>query len=201
MATMDEKMGVSAVEAHSDSSNAGDTHPVHRIATGDVDEAIIENLQHTGEVVGMTWRTKMAVAVSSNRWPLDVHMTDNRDQSMTFAYSSYLFTLLIPPALLSYLNAELGPDPRYTWITTSWNLGGAIFVTLGGRLSDIFGRRYFFLAGAGFLVIGAIVSATGQSIGQMIAGGALFGCGSGFLEMSFGAVQVSNSKRSYCWRY
>jgi hypothetical protein len=40
------------------------------------------------------------------------------------------------------------------------------------------------------LVVGAIVSATGQTIDQMIAGGALFGCGSGFLEMSFGAVQV-----------
>jgi MFS family permease len=39
------------------------------------------------------------------------------------------------------------------------------------------------------LIIGSIVSATGQSINQMIAGGALFGCGSGFLEMAFGAVQ------------
>jgi hypothetical protein len=29
----------------------------------------------------------------------------------------------------------------------------------------------------------------GQSINQMITGGALFGCGSGFLEMAFGAVQ------------
>ena len=79
--------------------------------------------------------------------------------------------------------------PRYTWITISWNLGGSIFVTIGGRLSDIFGRRYFFLVGAAILVLGSIVSATGQSVPQMIAGGALFGIGSGFLECSFGAVQ------------
>jgi hypothetical protein len=65
-----------------------------------------------------------------------------------------------------------------------------MFVTIGGRLSDIFGRRYFFLAGACLLIVGSIVSATGQSINQMIAGGAIFGAGSGFLEMSFGAVQV-----------
>lgn len=64
-----------------------------------------------------------------------------------------------------------------------------MFVTVGGRLSDIFGRRWFFIAGAIILIIGSIVSATGQSINQMIAGGALFGCGSGFLEMAFGAVQ------------
>lgn len=109
--------------------------------------------------------------------------------SMAMCYNAYLFTLLIPPAILTYINAELGPDPRYTWITISWNLGGAMFVTVGGRLSDIFGRRYFFIAGAVILIIGSVVSATGQSINQMIAGGALFGCGSGFLEMAFGAVQ------------
>jgi MFS family permease len=108
---------------------------------------------------------------------------------MTMCYNAYLFTLLIPPAILSYINAELGPDIRYTWITISWNLGGAMFVTVGGRLSDIFGRRWFFLTGGCLLIVGSIVSATGKSISQMIAGGALFGAGSGFLEMAFGAVQ------------
>ena len=111
---------------------------------------------------------------------------------MGMCYNAYLFTLLIPPAILSYINAELGPDPRYTWITISWNLGGAMLVTIGGRLSDLFGRRYFFIAGAAILIIGSIISATGQSIDQMIAGGAIFGAGSGLLEMSFGAVQVSD---------
>ena len=94
---------------------------------------------------------------------------------MGMCYNAYLFTLLIPPAILTFINADLGPDPRYTWITISWNLGGAMFVTVGGRLSDIFGRRYFFIAGAVLLIIGSIVSATGKSIGQMIAGGAIFG--------------------------
>ncbi|KAF2098265.1 MFS general substrate transporter [Rhizodiscina lignyota] len=135
------------------------------------DEKIIRQLETTGEEIGMTWRTILAAV------------------GMGMCYNAYLFTLLIPPSILSYINAELGPDPRYTWITISWNLGGAIFVTVGGRLSDIFGRRYFFLCGSVILIIGSIVSATGQSINQMIAGGALFGAGSGFLEMSFGAVQ------------
>jgi MFS family permease len=112
---------------------------------------------------------------------------------MGMCYNAYLFTLLIPPAILTYINNDLGPDARYTWITISWNLGGAMLVTCGGRLSDIFGRRYFFLAGSGILILGSIISATGQSITQMIAGGALFGAGSGFLEMSFGAVQASRT--------
>ncbi|KAF2269119.1 MFS general substrate transporter [Lojkania enalia] len=134
-------------------------------------EEIVEHLQNTGEEVGMTFRTIMAAT------------------SMAMCYNAYLFTLLIPPAILSFINSELGPSRSYTWIVISWNLGGAMLVTIGGRLSDIFGRRWFFIAGAGTLVIGSIVSATGQSIPQMIAGGAIFGAGSGFLEMSFGAVQ------------
>ncbi|KAF2837083.1 MFS general substrate transporter [Patellaria atrata CBS 101060] len=135
------------------------------------DEEIIRHLETTGETIGMTWRTILAAS------------------SMGMCYNAYLFTLLIPPAILGAINADLGPDPRYTWITISWNLGGAMFVTVGGRLSDIFGRRYFFLTGAVMLIIGSIICATGQSINQMIAGGAIFGAGSGFLEMAFGAVQ------------
>jgi MFS family permease len=96
---------------------------------------------------------------------------------------------LAAPAILSFIDADLGPSASYTWITISWNLGGAIFVTVGGRLSDIFGRRWFFLTGGSLLVLGSIVGATGQSILQMIACGAIYGAGSGFLEMAYGAVQ------------
>ncbi|KAL4893648.1 fungal trichothecene efflux pump [Aspergillus ambiguus] len=160
-----------ALENNSDSGQASGSNIAASISSEDASEQIVHHLQTTGEEIGLTWRTCMAAA------------------GMCMCYNTYLFTLLIPPTILSYINAELGPDPRYTWITISWNLGGAMFVTIGGRLSDIFGRRYFFLTGSGLLIIGSIVSATGQSISQMIAGGTIFGAGSGFLEMSFGAVQ------------
>ncbi|KAH6522307.1 hypothetical protein HBI81_147620 [Parastagonospora nodorum] len=170
-ATHDDKAEASHIEAI-DSSNTSD-HGDQRGYSGEdsANEEIVRHLQTTGEDVGMTFNTFMAAV------------------SMAMCYNAYLFTLLIPPAILGFINADLGPDPRFTWITISWNLGGAMLVTIGGRLSDIFGRRWFFIAGAIILIIGSIVSATGQSINQMIAGGALFGMGSGFLEMAFGAVQ------------
>lgn len=87
-----------------------------------------------------------------------------------------------------YINAELGPDPDYIWINVTWGLGAAILVSVGGRLSDIFGRRYFMLAGAFISFLGTIVGATGQSIGQMIASGVMFGVGSGFQEMGFACI-------------
>ncbi|KAL5461037.1 hypothetical protein PMIN06_002385 [Paraphaeosphaeria minitans] len=109
--------------------------------------------------------------------------------SLIMMYESYLFTLIMPAAILAYINADLGPDPRYPWITVCWNLGAAIIVTVGGRLADIFGRRWFLLTGAISAAIGALVGATGHSITQMIVSGVLFGFGGGFQEMCFACAQ------------
>jgi MFS family permease len=109
-------------------------------------------------------------------------------QAICGQLSAYEYTLLIPAVAAPYINAELGPDPNYIWINVTWGLGAAILVSVGGRLSDIFGRRYFMLAGAFISFLGTIVGATGQSIGQMIASGVMFGIGSGFQEMGFACI-------------
>jgi MFS family permease len=79
----------------------------------------------------------------------------------------------------------------------SWNLGASIIVTIGGRLSDIAGRRWFLLFGAIAGAVGALVGATGQSITQMIISGIIFGVGGGFQEMCFACAQelVPNKDR------
>jgi MFS family permease len=118
---------------------------------------------------------------------------------LTSQFNAYILTLLIPSTILSYINADLGPDPNYTWITVSWQLCASIIISVGGRLSDIFGRRYFIIFGATISFIGTIVGATGQSINQMIASGVIFGIGSGFQEMAYACIQeiVPNKWRLY----
>lgn len=103
--------------------------------------------------------------------------------------NAYIMSMLIPATTLSYINADLGPDPNSTWITLNWTFGASIIVSIGGRLSDIFGRRYFMMTGATISIVACIVGATGQSINQMIASGALFGVGSGFQELCYACVQ------------
>jgi MFS family permease len=103
--------------------------------------------------------------------------------------NAYIMTLLIPSTTLSHINAELGPDPNYTWITVSWTLGASVIVSVGGRLSDIFGRRYFMLFGASISIVGTLVGANATSINMMIASGILFGIGSGFQEMCYAIIQ------------
>lgn len=86
---------------------------------------------------------------------------------------------------------------RYPWIAITWNLGAAVIVTVGGRLSDVMGRRYFLLVGAFAAAVGAIIGATGRSIDQMIASGIVFGFGGGFQEMCFSCAMelVPNKQR------
>lgn len=113
----------------------------------------------------------------------------NAKQAIASQYVAYVQTLLMPSTILSYIEEDLGPDANYTWITVAWNLAASVMVTLGGRLADIFGRRYFIIAGAVIALIGAVVGATGHSINQMIASGALFGIGGGLQEMCYAAMQ------------
>ena len=109
-------------------------------------------------------------------------------QAICTQLSAYEFALIIPANSVSYINAELGPKPYASWINVTWTLGAAIIVSVGGRLSDIFGRRHFLLTGASISFLGTIVGATGQSIGQMIGAGVMLGIGSGFQEMGFACI-------------
>jgi MFS family permease len=102
--------------------------------------------------------------------------------------NAYEMALLVPAVAGPTINAELGPDPNYIWINVTWTLGASILVSIGGRLSDIFGRRYFMLAGSFITFLGTIIGATGQNIPQMIISGVFFGIGSGFQEMGFSCV-------------
>lgn len=109
--------------------------------------------------------------------------------ALCFQINAYIMTMLIPAAMVSTINTDLGPSNNYVWITLSWPLGASVFVSIGGRLTDIFGRRPFMLTGAVISLVGTLVGANAHSIGMMIASGALFGVGSGFQELCYACVQ------------
>jgi MFS family permease len=50
--------------------------------------------------------------------------------------------------LLGIINNDIGPDPNYVWIALVYILTLAIGQVLVGRLSDLFGRRWFFILGS-----------------------------------------------------
>lgn len=51
----------------------------------------------------------------------------------------------------------------------------SVGLTIVGRLSDLFGRRWFFISGSALAVIGCIICATAQSVSMVIGGTTLIG--------------------------
>lgn len=64
-------------------------------------------------------------------------------------------------------------------------IGLSVSFLLVGRLSDIFGRRWFFIIGNLFAVVGSIISGTAHNVETIVAGNVLTGIA--------GAVQISFS--------
>ncbi|OBT50878.1 hypothetical protein VE04_08487, partial [Pseudogymnoascus sp. 24MN13] len=85
------------------------------------------------------------------------------------------FALAAP--ILGVINADIGPSPLLIWVGLAYTLPVAIGYLLVGRLSDIFGRRYFFIGGSALGLIGCIVCALATSIPMMIGGMTLIGLG------------------------
>jgi len=95
------------------------------------------------------------------------------------------FTFAAP--ILSYINADIGPDPNLTWVALSYLLTSSIGLIIVGRLTDIFGRRWFFIVGSLIALLGSIVCATAPSIPALIAGETLVGVG-GSVQLSYAFV-------------
>lgn len=70
--------------------------------------------------------------------------------------------------ILGIINADIGPDNRYVWISLVYNAVLSVFLSPVGRLSDIFGRRYFFIAGSVVAIIGSIVCVTAKNIPTLV---------------------------------
>lgn len=95
--------------------------------------------------------------------------------------------------------AHSGPNPAYVWISLVWILTAAITFALVGRLSDVMGRRWFFITGNFFGLLGTIINGTAQRIPVVIGGSTLIGI-SGAVQLSFPVVLgelVPNKHRPY----
>lgn len=86
------------------------------------------------------------------------------------------FALVAP--ILAQVNADIGPDKNITWVALVYTICLTVGLTLVGRLSDIFGRRWFYISGMALGLIGCIVCATAHSVPTLIGGEVLVGLAS-----------------------
>jgi len=87
---------------------------------------------------------------------------------------------IVGPALPRIV-AELGGMEHYSWLATAAMLVSAITVPIVGKLSDIYGRRGFYLGGLVVFMVGSVLSGFAQNFWWLIGARALQGVGMGTL--------------------
>ncbi|TKA78630.1 hypothetical protein B0A55_02676 [Friedmanniomyces simplex] len=104
---------------------------------------------------------------------------------------------LIAP-ILSEINADIGPDPNINWVPLANLSCGAVCFLLVGQLSDIFGRRWFFIIASLLALIGSIVGALAKDVNTLIAAEVIIGVAVAFQQSFFWVVAEIVPMK---WRY
>ena len=85
--------------------------------------------------------------------------------------------------------ADLGGFDRFTWVTTAYLVASTTTVPIVGRLSDLYGRKVFFLSGIVVFLVGSVLAGVSQSMNQLIVFRAIQGIGGGsMMALSFTTV-------------
>jgi len=77
--------------------------------------------------------------------------------------------------------ASLGGLEHYAWVVTAYLLASTVSIPLYGKLSDIYGRRLFFIGGMVIFLAGSALAGTSQDMTQLIIYRAIQGLGAGAL--------------------
>lgn len=83
---------------------------------------------------------------------------------------------------------ELNGLTHLSWVFIAYMLASTVTVPLYGKLSDIYGRKWFMLGGIAIFLLGSILSGTATSMLQLILYRALQGIGGGAIMVNAVAV-------------
>ncbi|ORY09230.1 fungal trichothecene efflux pump [Clohesyomyces aquaticus] len=100
--------------------------------------------------------------------------------------AAYIF-LILPTNVLAYINEDIGPSKNLSWVNIARTLAESTMFLVSGRLSDLFGRRWFFIGGNCVCLIGVIVGACSKNVNTLIVASAVYGLGE-CIQLSFGVA-------------
>ncbi|MGH2494745.1 MAG: MDR family MFS transporter [Ktedonobacteraceae bacterium] len=128
-----------------------------------------------------------SVAVASAQEPQALSATLSRGRLISVLIGVMLGMLLsaldqtIVGTALPRIVASLGGLDHYAWVATGYLLASTVSIPLYGKLSDIYGRRFFFIGGMVIFLAGSALSGTSQDMTQLIIYRAIQGLGAGAL--------------------
>jgi EmrB/QacA subfamily drug resistance transporter len=77
--------------------------------------------------------------------------------------------------------SELGGFSQYTWITTAYIITSAVAVPITGKLTDIYGRKYFYIGGIGLFILASIMCGLSNTMNLIIIFRGVQGIGAGIM--------------------
>ena len=109
---------------------------------------------------------------------------------MLVQFISILTSTIVSTAAPTIVDELHGLD-LYAWLFSSYMLASSVTVPVVGKLSDLFGRRPFYIAGLILFLLGSAVSGFSQNMSELIAARAVTGIGGGAM-MALGATTVGD---------
>lgn len=105
------------------------------------------------------------------------------------AFPMTLLQAVLSPALPAIERAYDASPAGVSWLVTAYLLTGAVATPITGKLGGIFGKRRVLLASLGILVLGVFICAVAPTLGWMIIGRFVQGCGAGIFPLVFGIIR------------
>jgi EmrB/QacA subfamily drug resistance transporter len=109
---------------------------------------------------------------------------------MLVQFTAILTSTIVSTAAPTIVDDLHGLD-LYAWLFSSYLLASSVTVPVVGKLSDLFGRRPFYMAGLVLFLLGSALSGLSQNMGELIAARALTGIGGGSM-MALGATTIGD---------
>lgn len=131
-------------------------------------------------------QTQTASAVmKSSQEPISMSETLGRGRLFSILIGVMLGMLLsaldqtIVGTALPRIVANLGGLNHYAWVVTAYLLASTVSIPIWGKLSDIYGRRTFFILGMVIFLGGSALAGTSQNMTQLIIYRGIQGLGAG----------------------
>lgn len=77
--------------------------------------------------------------------------------------------------------SDLGGFAHYTWVATAYIIASTVTVPITGKLTDMYGRKWFYTAGLVIFVVGSLLCGLSQTMTQIIVFRGLQGIGGGVM--------------------
>lgn len=104
--------------------------------------------------------------------------------SMGFLWTGSQIPLYLWGSVPPYIYRDIGGVDRWIWFVLGGLLALAAVCPFVGSMSDLMGRRYVALLGAGLLIIATVVATTAKTMNTFICGMTIAGAGAGIGELT-----------------